>query len=105
MPEKAVELTLFVYDLVDEGRESDIARIWEIVSENGFHRTPYGDEPQGDGLMFQPFEDTDENRELIEKCIEEIKAEFPDLDVEYWMGKNGDDMKLPEKTCEVTVKI
>jgi len=103
MPEKAVELMVFVYDLVDEDRESEISQIFQIVTENGFHGTTYGDEPEGDALLFQPFEDTPQNEELLQECVREIEAEFPDFDVEYWMGRNRDSMRLPEKKCKITV--
>jgi hypothetical protein len=103
MPEKAVELLVFVPDLEEENRESDINNIYQIFSENGFHATPKGDNVEAMALYFQPFEHTQENEELIRECAEKIRTEFSDLEVEYSIGKNRDAGIRPEKTCQVNV--
>lgn len=103
MPEKAVELMIFVSDLEEENRESDINQIYQIFSEKGFHATPFGDKVQALALHFQPFEHTEKNEELIKGCVEEIETEFPDLEVEYSIAKNRDAGKMPEKTCQINV--
>jgi len=103
MPEMAMELMIFVSDLEQEDRESDINQIYQIFSEKGFHDTPHGDEVQAMALYFQPFEHTQENEELIKKCVEEIATKFPDLEAEYRIYKNRDGGKMPEKTCQVDV--
>jgi hypothetical protein len=103
MPEKAVELMVFVSDLEEENRMSDIDKIYNIFSENGFHASPFGDEVHAMALHFQPFEHTQENEALIKECVEEVQTEFPDLDIEYSIGRNRDAGKMPEKTCQINV--
>lgn len=103
MPEKAVELMIFVPDLEEENRESDINQIYQIFSEKGFHSTPFGDKVEALALHFQPFEHTEDNEQLIRECVKEIEIEFPDLDVDYSIAKNRDAGKMPEKTCQVNV--
>jgi hypothetical protein len=103
MPEKAVELMIYVSDLQEENRKSDINQIYQIFSKMGFHDTPFGDKVEALALYFQPFEHTQKNEELIKECVGEIETEFPDLEVEYSIAKNRDAGKMPEKTCQVNV--
>lgn len=104
MPEQAVELTVSVHELVDEGRESDIAQIWKIISEKGFQATHHGDEVDADALYFQPFEETQENKDLIKECVEEIESKFSDFEVVYSFGRNRDRTKLAGRLCSINIK-
>lgn len=102
MPEKAVELMVFLPNLAEKGRKQEINRIWDIISEKGFHSTYHGDTEHANALYFQPFEETAKNKKLIEDCVEEIRTEFPEFDIEYSITKNGA-QRLSGRICEIAV--
>ncbi|MDT3434650.1 hypothetical protein [Haloarcula sp. 1CSR25-25] len=105
MPEPAVNLIVSLRDLIDENRESDINHIWQTLIDNGFKPTVHDDEIRAEALLFQPFEDTSENRELIQKCVKELDADFPELEIEYSTFVNGDPEKFAEKTCNIIINL
>jgi hypothetical protein len=100
MPAEAVKLDLHVDGLDPD----DIDDIEQTVAKLGFQSDPHS-EPMMNGVInFQPFENTEENRELVEKCATRLKEDFPDLNVRYEIGENRDPGILASQYCNIIVE-
>lgn len=100
MPAESVALDIDVNAL----GEDDIDRVHEIVSDSGFHPHPYDEGAIGGIINYQPFENTEENRELLEQCVNKIASELPDAEVTYDLRKNRDAGRVVGKQCYLTVR-
>lgn len=102
MPAEALSFTVN-FENIDK---NSISSIDEIISDVGFHPAS-GPMAGGDftnSLNYQPFEDTEENRQLIERCVDKISDEFPDAGVEHQIRYNKDRGAIIQQRCEITIK-
>lgn len=92
MPEPAVELTLQCYGSVRQ--RSETAN--DIVEECGFYLV-------GDSVMqiedyilyqYEPFEEREENIEILEECVQQLSEEFPEMEV-WSQHKSNRDLGNP----------
>lgn len=96
MPAESAELT---FSRVSELEAGHINVIEEVASRCGFNI--HSDAVTC--LVFQPFENTEENKKLVEECIEEIRTQFPDLEVSYSEISNKDPGKRVVRTHKITI--
>lgn len=85
MPAPAADLVIR-YEETDENTE----KIQSIATDLGFqHGQTHVHESMSESLLvFQPFEDTDQNRQLIADCMERLGAQLPTVRVS--LRKTGD---------------
>ena len=102
MPDEAVALDLY-FPNTDNLESDSINEIRRIVSETEFQPDPHDESMMGGTINFQPFENCQENRNLLEKCIKKIENEFPGLKVSYEIKRNRDAGRLPAKQCVIKV--
>lgn len=105
MPAEAIALELYFPD--PENISSDtVDDIKRLVSDAGFQPDPHDMGIMSGTIKVQPFENREENRNLLDESVEAIKSEFPNLDVSYTIKKTRDLGTLPAKQCiiEVTSK-
>lgn len=112
MPAEAVGFDLYFTELqspentldsVDSLDAETVNRIQQIVSETGFHPDPHDESIMGGTFNFQPFENTPENKELLEECVKEIETEFPKLDASYNIKKNRNRGVNAAKMCNLAI--
>jgi hypothetical protein len=96
MPAEAAELTFSCEGDIGSNQISDIE---EIVSEYGFNI--HSDAVTS--LVFQPFENTEENKKLVEACVAEVESEFPDLDIKYGKHSNKDPGKRVSRIFDIKI--
>ena len=72
------------------------------MSETRFQRAHH---PTGisDVVNFQPFENTEENRALVEESVRKIADEFPELEISYQMWENRDAGMVVAKRCTIQI--
>lgn len=100
MPNEAVQL-----DLRTDGLDSDdIDTAQDIVSNVGFQPNHHDVQVTNGTVNFQPFENTEANQELLEKCVERINNEFSNADTQYEIRENRDRAMPASKRCTITVE-
>jgi hypothetical protein len=81
MPEPAAELTLYCYTPAKD--RSEVAN--GIVRECGFRSSVVdGSVMEMDDYtlyQYEPFEDREANVELLDKCLQSLREEFPEMEV------------------------
>lgn len=102
MPDEAVALDLYFPD-TDNMSSDTIDDIKQIVSDTGFQTDPHDETIMAGTINFQPFENKQENRDLLDRSVEAIEMEFPNLDASYTIRKNRDRGTLPAKQCVIEV--
>jgi hypothetical protein len=80
MPEPAAELVVYFYGSSDESETAD-----EVVGQYGFHPAEVDGSvitmDQYTAYHYQPFEAREDNAELLDECVEELKEKFPEMEV------------------------
>jgi hypothetical protein len=100
MPNEAVQL-----DLRTDGLDSDdIDTAQDIVSNVGFQPNHHDVQVTNGTVNFQPFENTEANQELLEKCVERLNTEFSNADTQYEIRENRDRAMPASKRCTITVE-
>lgn len=112
MPAEAIKLQILFEDVaagnqiddIDHLDSDTVEQIPQIASEMGFHRDPHDKSMRAGGFVFQPFENTKDNRELLQQCVEKLEEQFPKLDISYGIGEGNDPRTSVAKKCDITVK-
>lgn len=76
------------------------------MSSVGFHSA--GEKISGgdfaDSLNYQPFENTRENIQLIETCVDEISGKFPNVEVDYRITRTNERDAATQQQCAITIE-